>query len=137
MKNFFKTLGACVVGIAVGVILSIGTDKIFESIGVLPHGNLWVGPSLIIFVLFYRTIYNIIGSYIVARLVPNHPMRYVIIVGILGTLVSVFGAVATADMNLGPAWYPWTLAVLTLPSSWFGGWLYVRSVKNKSENQIG
>lgn len=124
-KNIFKSVGAGLVGIFVGAILSIGTDKILEGTGILPMGNLWVGTSLILFVLFYRTVYNIIGSYIVARLAPSNPMRHVIVVGVLGTLVSIAGAIATKNMNLGPAWYAWTLAVLTLPSSWLGGKLYM------------
>lgn len=130
-KSIPKSIGACFVGILVGVILSLGTDQILESMGVLPQGNLWVSTSIIILVLAYRTIYNVIGSYIVARLAPSKPMKHVIIVGILGTLVSIIGAVATANMNLGPAWYAWVLAVLSLPSSWVGGKLYVSSIKNK------
>jgi len=131
MKNILKSIGAGVAGIFVGVILSIGTDKILENTGVLPHGNLWVSNSLIIFVLFYRTIYNIIGSYIVARLAPNHPLRHAIVLGAIGTLVSIAGAIATKNMNLGPVWYAWTLAVLTLPSAWVGGKLYLMSFKNR------
>lgn len=124
-KNILKSIGACVVGIFVGVVLSIGTDKILEGAGILPHGHIWVSAQLIIFVLFYRTVYNMIGSYTVARLAPDRPMRHVIIVGILGTLASVIGAITTRNMNLGPLWYPWTLAALTLPSSWLAGKLYV------------
>ena len=125
-KNIFKSIGACLAGILVGVILSLGTDKVLETSEILPQGNLWVEPGLIIFVLLYRKIYNFIGSYIVACLAPNHPMRHVLIVGVLGTLASIIGAVTTANMNLGPAWYAWTLAVLSLPSSWLAAWLYLR-----------
>jgi hypothetical protein len=124
IKNILKSIGAGFTGILVGAILSICTDKILENMGVIPHGNLWVGAWIIIFVLFYRTLYNIIGSYVVARLAPNYPMRHVLVVGIIGTLVSIGGALATANMNLGPAWYAWTLAVLMLPSAWLGGKLY-------------
>ncbi len=120
-KNILKNIGACFVGILVGVVLSLTTDQILQATGILPKDNLWVGVGLIIFVLFYRTIYNIIGSYIVARLAPNHPMRHAIIVGSIGTLVCILGAITSNSMNLGPAWYAWTLAVLSLPSSWVGG----------------
>ncbi len=129
IKNLFKSVGACIVGILVGVILSIGTDQILEGNGILPHGNLWVSASLIVFVLAYRTVYNILGSYIVARLAPHHPMKHAIIVGVLGTIVSAIGAVAASSMDLGPGWYAWTLAALSLPSSWLGGWLYVRRAR--------
>ena len=126
-KNILKSIGAGFAGILVGVILSLMTDTLLQKTGILPHDNLWVGPWLIIFVLFYRTVYNIIGSYIVARLAPQNPMKHVIIVGILGTIVSIVGAVATRNMDLGPVWYAWTLAALTLPSSWVGGKLYTKN----------
>jgi len=31
------------------------------------------------------------------------------------------GALANAQMQLGPAWYPWALVVLALPCAWIGG----------------
>ncbi len=128
-KNIFKSIGVCILGIAVGVALSLGTDYILESMGVLPHGNFWVGAWLVIFVIFYRTVYNVLGSYIIARLAPSRPMRHVIIVGIIGTLVTTIGAFVNMQMDLGPDWYCWTLVVLALPSAWLGGWLWVRGGK--------
>ncbi len=126
IKNIFKSIGACLAGIITGVVLSVVTDQILESSGILPKDNLWVPAGMIVLVLAYRTIYNILGSYIVARLAPSSPMKHVVVIGVLGTIVSIVGAVATAHMNLGPAWYAWTLAILTLPSSIVGGWLFVR-----------
>ena len=125
-KNIFKSIGAGVAGIVVGAGLSLGTDFILESVGVLPHGNLYVSTWLIWGVLFYRSVYNMLGFYIVARFAPNHPMRHALVLGVIGTLVSVIGAVATANMNLGPAWYAWTLAAITMPAAWLGGKLALR-----------
>lgn len=135
MKPFFKSILAAVVGIAVGVALSLGTDYILERAGIIPPDNLWVTAPMIWFVLFYRTLYNMIGSYIVAKLAPQNPMKHVIVVGTLGTIVSIFGAIATRDMNLGPAWYAWTLAALTLPSSYLAGKLYLSCAKYKAEGR--
>ncbi len=126
MKNTLKSIWACFAGILVGVILSLGTDKILENAGVLPHDNLWVPALVIAFVIFYRTVYNIIGSYIVARLAPNRPMGHALFVGVLGTIVTLFGAIATRNMNIGPEWYCVALIVLSIPSSWVGGKLFLR-----------
>ena len=129
--NIFKSIRAGVAGIVVGAGLSLGTDYILESVGILPHGNLYVSAWLIWVVLFYRTAYNTLGSYIVARLAPSHPMRHALILGLIGTAVSVAGALATANMNLGPAWYAWTLAVLALPSAWLGGKIFLKTGLSK------
>ena len=131
MKTILKSIGAVLVGFIVGAVLSIGTDKLLEAIGILPHGNLWVSNALIAFVLFYRTVYNILGCYIVARLAPNHALRHALVVGVIGTIISILGAIVTKDMDIGPAWYAWTLAALSLPASWVGGKLYVRQLAQK------
>ena len=131
MKTILKSIGACSAGIFVGAALSIGTDKILEAAGILPHGNLWVSNALIVFVIFYRTVFNVLGAYVVARLAPNHPLRHALAVGVLGTILCILGVVASAQMNLGPSWYAWALAVLALPSTWIGGKFYVNSLRKK------
>lgn len=132
MKTIFKSIGAGIVGIAVGASLSLGTDFLLESIGILPHGNLYISAWLIWAVLLYRSAYNIIGFYFVARLAPNYPMRHALVLGLIGTAVSIAGAVATANMNLGPTWYAWTLVALTMPAAWLGGWIYTRKIQKTS-----
>ena len=51
-------------------------------------------------------------------------MKHSLILGTIGVVASLGGAIATANMNLGPAWYAWSLVVITLPIAWFGGKLY-------------
>ena len=129
-KNIFKSIGALLVGFIVGGFLSYATDYILENAGVLPRENLYVSAWLIIAVLFYRSIYEVIGCYTIANLAPNHPMRHALIGGAIGLMLSVAGAIATRNMNLGPAWYAWTLAALSLPSAWLGGKLYELRTKH-------
>ena len=124
MKSVLKSIRAGVAGFIVGAILSFATDYVLETAGVLPHGNLYVSSLLIWAVLFYRSVYNTLGCYIVARLAPNHPMRHAPVLGVIGTILSIVGAIATANMNLVPAWYAWTLAALSMPSAWLGGKLF-------------
>lgn len=123
--TILKSIGAVCAGIIVGAVLSLFTDMILKNLEIIPRDNLWVGTPVILFVLLYRTIYNILGSYIVARLAPRRPMLHALIVGGIGTVVCIVGALATATMNLGPAWYAWTLAALSLPSAWLGGKIYL------------
>lgn len=119
--TILKSIGAGLTGIVVGAGLSFATDALFEKLGLIPHGNLNTDAWRIVLVLAYRTLYNVLGAYITAKLAPNFPMRHALALGALGTLISIGGALATANMNLGPGWYAWTLAVLTLPAAWLGG----------------
>lgn len=119
-----KSVLAGIAGIVVGAGLSFGTDFVLKSFGVLPEGNLNVSALLVWIVILYRSVYNVLGFYIVARLAPHHGMTHALVLGALGALASIAGAVATANMNLGPAWYGWALAVLTMPAAWLGGKLF-------------
>lgn len=134
-KNIFKSIRAILTGFVFVIILSLGTDFVLEGIGVLPRGNLYVSTLLILAVIFYRSVYTVIGSYITARLAPNNPMKHVLTGGVIGLFLSIGGAIASANMNLGPAWYAWALVVLALPCAWLGGKLFeLRQGKNKNRH---
>jgi uncharacterized membrane protein len=124
-SNTLKSIGAVLTGLIFIGVTHSAIDAILESIGVLPKGNLYVSPSLIVFVIFYRAVFSLIGCYLTAKLAPTSPMRHALILGGIGTVLSAVGAVVTADMNLGPAWYAWSLVVIALPVSWLGGKLYL------------
>jgi hypothetical protein len=135
-KNTLKSIGAILAGFIVVFALSYGTDALLEQLGVIPKGRLpMYGSEAIIFmILAYRTIYNIVGSYLVARLAPSHPMRHALIIGALGFVGSIGGAIAGGD--LGPAWYAWSIVVVALPCAWLGGKLFeLRSAKAEIAKQ--
>ena len=77
--------------------------------------------GLILGLLAYRTVFNIAGCYLTARLAPARPVRHALVLGTIGLVLSIMGALANAQMQLGPAWYPWVLVVLALPCAWLGG----------------
>jgi hypothetical protein len=124
MKTF-KSIGAVIAGFLFIAITHTGTDAILEAIGVLPKGHLYVSTGLILFVILYRALFSILGCYLTAKLAPKDPMKHSIILGGLGTILSAIGAIVTADMNLGPGWYAWSLVVISLPVSWLAGKLYL------------
>ena len=49
-----------------------------------------------------------------------------IILGLIGTIMGIAGAIVLIPLNLGPAWYPIALVVLGLPCVWLGGKLRTR-----------
>jgi hypothetical protein len=81
---------------------------------------------MVVTATIYRSIFTVGGGYITAALAPNPPMRYVMILGIIGLALGTLAAIVTIPMGLGPAWYPIALAVLALPCVWLGGKLKTR-----------
>jgi hypothetical protein len=121
-RNKLKSFSAVLAGFVVIVVLSVGTDFLLKALDVLPYDHLFVSTGLILFVLGYRALYSLIGCYLTAKLAPQKPMKHALYLGVLGLVISSIGAVAAS--HLGPVWYGWTLAAISLPIAWLGGKLY-------------
>jgi hypothetical protein len=129
-----KSIGAILAGFVTVVVLSILTDLILHKTGVMPEGPLFISTKLLLLAVVYRTIYTILGGFVTAWLAPEPKMRAVYILAVLGIVAGAAGAIANAD--LGPAWYPWTLVVLALPSVWLGGKLYLYHHGESQQNLV-
>jgi hypothetical protein len=75
-------------------------------------------PRLNALALGYRIVYGILGNLLIYRLAPWRPMKHVWIAAGIGFAVSSLGAAAAIQQNLGPAWYPVTLALSAFPCAW-------------------
>jgi len=126
-RNLWKSTGAVLAGIVTVFVLSLGTDQVFHALGVYPPwGEVMQGTGLYLLALGYRLVYQVIGSYLTARLAPRNPMRHVWVGAGIGFVLGAAGAVAAIVGSLGPSWYPIVLAVSAVPCAWLGGLLYVR-----------
>lgn len=126
MSTFFKSLGAIVAGFVTVFALSTLTDIVVEGVGIFPPSTepdayVW---WMLLLALIYRIAFTILGGYITARLAPRKPLNHSIILGLIGTLGGITGVIAA--WHLGNHWYPILLAATALPSTWFGGKLFVR-----------
>jgi len=125
--NALKGAGAILAGIVFIVVTHTATDLVLEKLGIFtPPNQKFDTTWMVVTATIYRSIYTIAGGYITAALAPDPPMRYVLILGLIGLVVSTLAAIATIPMRLGPAWYPIALAVLAFPCVWLGGKLRTR-----------
>ena len=122
-RNLPRSIGAVVAGIVVAVVLSITTDVLLRSAGILPALGVRVADSLLALATAYRTVYSVLAAYVTARLAPNRPMFHALVGAVIGILVATIGAIVTwnAGPQYGPHWYPIALIVLALPTAWAGG----------------
>ena len=129
-RNLPSSIGAVLAGFFAGAILSLGTDFVLHATGIYPPWGQPMSDALFGVATFYRTVFNVLGCYIAARLAPRNPMKHALVIGVIGLVVSTFGAVATWNKGpeFGPHWYPLILVVLCLPCAWLGGWLRERQV---------
>jgi len=136
--NILKSIGAVVVGLVAIFVLSLVTDAILEAAGLFQSGAplpMRGSELLITAVLVYRLVYSIVGCYVTARLAPNYPMRHALVLGMLGLVISIGGAIVAMQQNLGPVWYAWGLVVFALPCAWLGGRLQTNSQSHSVEKK--
>jgi len=120
-----RSAAAVLAGFVVVVILSLGTDQVLHLLKVYPPwGEPMYQAGLNLLALSYRCGYAVLGSYLAARLAPSNPMRHALVLGAVGLILSLAGAVVASSKNLGPTWYPVALAITSLPLAWVGGRLH-------------
>jgi hypothetical protein len=116
----WRSIRAIAAGAAAGMLLSYAADAVLGATGAMGDTLPETGSTgLVAAVLGYRTVFNVVGSWVAARLAPVSPMRHSLFLGGLGLLASVAGAVAGSPF--GPGWYSWGLAHLSIPAAWIGG----------------
>lgn len=124
-RNLWRSTGAILLAFVIVVVISLATDQLFHVLDVYPPwGEPMNDPGDNLLALFYRCVYGVLGAYIAARLAPRNPMRHAMILGAIGFVVSVLGAIVAIRMKMGPSWYPITLALTALPTAWLGGVLH-------------
>lgn len=136
-RRLGRSIGALLAGMVVGIVLTIGTDIVLHAIGVFPPwGQSMVGlDGALLLATGYRTVFGILGSYIIARLAPNSPMQHALVGGLVGLVVSIVGAAVTWNKGpaFGPHWYPLALIVLAMPQAWLGGKLRLMQLRAPSQ----
>jgi len=132
-KNTLTSIGAVVAGFVAVFVLSLGTDVVMHIAGVFPQLGQPMSDALFVLATLYRTVYCIAGSYIAARLAPNRPMEHALVLGVLGLIVSITGAVVTWNKGpaFGPHWYPLALIVTAIPCAWVGGRLRIMQLRTR------
>lgn len=122
-RRLGRSIGAVAAGFFAAAALSLGVDAALHATGVYPPWGQTMSAGLFGLATAYRTIFNVAGCYLAARLAPRRPMAHALALGVFGLVVSVAGTVATWNKGpeFGPKWYPIAQIVLAIPCAWLGG----------------
>ncbi|MCH5598378.1 hypothetical protein [Niabella ginsengisoli] len=119
-KTVLKSIGAILAGFILVAVLSSGTDFLLDKSGILSMEHFKQASFLIVcLVIAYRFTFNVIGCYLIAKLAPTNPMKHVMIMGVIGTILSLLGSIAM--WHKAPAFYSIAIILISLPSAWLGG----------------
>jgi hypothetical protein len=127
MNHNVKRIGAVFAGVATVVALSTLTDAVLHASGIYPPSGQPMADGLFLLAVGYRTAFGIAGSFVAARIAPDHPMAHALILGVIGGVVGLGGTIATWNRGpeFGPHWYPIAVTALAIPNAWLGGRLAV------------
>jgi hypothetical protein len=134
-RRLGRSVAAVVAGLLAIVILSTATDMVLHATGVYPPAGQPMDDALFLLATAYRIVYGVAGCYIAARLAPDRPMQHALVLGVVGVVVSIAGAVATWNRGpaFGPKWYPLAVIAIALPCAWAGGRLRVMQLRARAE----
>ncbi len=122
VRPIWRSVGAVSGGFVAIYALTTATDHMLHVLAVYPPlGEPLHDPALNALALFYRSLFGIIGGYIAARLAPKAGLAHAIALGLIGTLLSAMAAFTAWDLAL--PWYVIGLAIVSLPTTWAGGFL--------------
>jgi hypothetical protein len=119
--NTKKSIRAVVAGVLAIIIVTIIVDIVLHAIHVYAPMDQPIDNGLALLATAYRVVISVAGAYLTARLAPDRPLRHAMILGFVGVVLGLAGAVATWNMGLGPRWYPVALVILAIPQCWVGG----------------
>jgi surface polysaccharide O-acyltransferase-like enzyme len=131
-RSILRSVGAVVAGLLFVIIITTATDAVLHATGIFPPWGRPMSDSLFLLAFGYRIVYGIVGGYITARLAPDKPVKHAILLGCVGFVLSLAGAVATWNRGpeFGPKWYPIALIVIAIPTAWLGGKLCAASASS-------
>jgi hypothetical protein len=114
---------AIIAGMVIITILSVGTDTILEATGIFPPlGEPLFDTNLLLLATVYRFIYQVVGSYISARIAKERASAAAWTMGIIGAVMWLIGTFTMEGHS--PYWYGILGAVLSIPSTLLGRRFY-------------
>ena len=119
-----RSIWAVVAGVLVIILVTTLVDVVLHATGVFTHLNQPINDSLALLATSYRIVISVGGAWLTARLAPDRPMKHALILGYVGVVLGLVGAMATWNLGLGPRWYPIALVLLAIPQCWAGGRIY-------------
>ncbi|MEW5926774.1 MAG: hypothetical protein AB1941_04790 [Gemmatimonadota bacterium] len=121
-RRTLRSTGAVLAGLVAIVVLSTAADAVLHATGVYPPFPEVMADGLFLLATAYRVVFGVAGSWLTARLAPRSPMKHALVLGAIGTALSVAGATAMGEY--GPAWYSLAIIAISFPCAWAGGRLH-------------
>lgn len=122
-RRILRSMGAVLAGLVANIILAGVIDAAFRAAGVFPPLFQPMADDRWGLALATRVLAGVVGGLLTARLAVTRPMRHVVVLGCIGTLLSALGVLFTWNKGpeFGPHWFSIGVAISALPCTMLGG----------------
>ena len=124
-KRMLRSIGAVFAGVLTNIVVVGAVDAAFRAAGIYPAMFQPMGDGQWALALATRVIFAVVGGFVTAKLAPpspSRPMRHVLVLGVIETLLSVpFVLVNWNKAEFGPHWFGVSVAISCLPLAALGG----------------
>jgi hypothetical protein len=121
-----RSVVALIIGFAAVVVLALAADSLVRQLvpDLFDSSGGTKNTALLAFAIAYVSLFAVVGSWLTARLAPNHPMGHALLLGGISFVLSI--GVTISQWNAAPTWYHVGSLLVILPSASLGGWLRSR-----------
>jgi hypothetical protein len=123
IKKMKRLILSILAGFLASGILASAVDHVFHTTGVYPpYGVPNYNNASMLLAFSYRVLFGVLGAYITTALAKAQVNKAVLILGIIGSVLWLVGAIAM--WNYAPAWYNIIGVVTGIPIALIGKSLY-------------
>jgi hypothetical protein len=129
LRRVLRSVGAVLAGLLANILLSGAIDAALYATGIYPPMFQPMADHLWALALTYRVVFAVVGGFLTARLAPARPMRDVMVLGAIETVLSVLCVLVNWNkVEFGPHWFAISMAITSLPCTALGGALHAKRV---------
>lgn len=116
---------AVVAGIVISKVLMLITHAILHELGIFPGiSDPMFDKDMLLRALGFHSVYAVVAAYFTAHIAKEKANKAVFILGTKEAVMWLIGIILL--WNHAPAWFNLTKAILGIPLSVFGGWIFKR-----------
>lgn len=120
----WRSAGAVLAGLLANIVIVGAIDAALRAAGIYPAMFQPMAEHLWALALSYRVAVAVFGGFLTARIAPARPMRHVMLLGVIATVLSVLFVLANwSKPEFGPHWFAVSAATTSLPLAVLGGTL--------------
>lgn len=128
-RRVARSIGAVLAGVLTNIVVVGAIDAAMRAAGVFPAMFEPMDDRQWAIALANRVVMAVVGGFITAWLAPSRPLRHVLILGGIETLLSgLFVAVNWNKPEYGPHWFGVGVAISCVPLALLGGVLRAKQV---------